>query len=286
MHYQTHHLRFDLANIKTTNMLIPNISRQTYNLANQCAIALWNGINYETGKKQLISDSALLQMFAIKTHRNVKYGVPMSYSLNEISILLKVTKLSHHIDPLTVDLSTGKMCLNQTVTSYAMGNNPKGRFFRYQLGAVLSDILGRSFSTKKYVIRNGQRIRTQNNKTTLASRLLFFTVPNLQCFNLNDKVAKSLQLKYKKASLFNEEYCEAFATLLDRDWHILSNFTMPTVTNEISQTIWNEAFNGCWWQRRVLDLAVLLHFNLISATYIRNYFSLAKPKLPPLFKKA
>lgn len=267
-------------------MHIPNINRQTYELAHLCATAIWNGVNYETGKKQLVSDAYLLQNFGVKFIKAKLTGSLITYSVDEISEFLKVAKLRYHINPLTVDLFNGNRCLNTSILTYATQQaNKKINFLKYQVGATMSENLGRHFSTKRYVIRNGKRIRTRNNKTTLASRLLFFTVPSEQCFNLNEDVAQHLQLKGKTALTFNSEYCEAFATLLDRDWHILSNLKMPLKNNEISPIVWQEAYAGCWWQRRVLDLAVLIHFRIINATFIRNYASLSKPKLPNLFKK-
>jgi hypothetical protein len=267
-------------------MRIPNISRQTYDLANLCAISLWNGTDYETGKKQLVSDAYLLQKFGIKFINAKINNSLMSFSLDEISEFIKVAKLRHRINPLSVDLFNGNRCLNTSILTYATQQSHRRlNTLKYEVGATMSENLGRHFSTKRFVIRNGKRIRTRNNKTTLASRLLFFTVPSEQCFNLNEDVAKNLYLKGKTALTFNREYCEALATLLDRDWHILSNFKMPLKNNDISPIVWNEAYKGCWWQRRVLDLAVLLHYKLASPIFTSTYSILVKPKLPNLFKK-
>jgi hypothetical protein len=266
-------------------LLIPNISRITYDIANECAICLWNGIDYESGNEQLVSDAYLLDIFGSKFIRAKVHKSTIFYTLDEVSKFIKVAKLSHHINPNSVDISTARKSLNNTVMSYAIRNkNQRYGIVEHKVGALLADNLGRHFASKRFVIRNGKRIRTQNNKTTLASRLLFFTVPSQQIFNLNEDIALALQLNGKRASKFNDEYCYAFATLLDRDWHILSNFKMPIRTKEISQSVWNEAYYGCWWQRRVLDLAVMLHFKIINATYVKSYFGLSKPKLPFLFK--
>ncbi len=266
-------------------MLIPNISRVTYDIANKCAICLWNGIDYESGNEQSLSDAHLLEIFGSKFIRAKSTKSQIFYTLDELSKFIKVAKLSHHISSNTVDISTARKSLNNTVKTYAIRKkNQRYGIVEYKVGALLADNLGRHFASKRFVIRNGKRVRTRNNKTTLASRLLFFTVPSQQIFNLNEDIALSLQLNGRRASIFNEEYCNAMATLLDRDWHILSNFKLPIKTKEISQAVWDEAYFGCWWQRRVLDLAVMLHFKIINAKYVKNYFGLSKPKLPPLFK--
>lgn len=46
---------------------------------------------------------------------------------------------------------------------------------------------------------------------------------------------------------------------------LLKNLDMPNPT-VLSENIWMAANKGGWWQRRVLDLALLLHFGLVSAT--------------------
>jgi hypothetical protein len=61
--------------------------------------------------------------------------------------------------------------------------------------------------------------------------------------------------------IFNKYLCDG----LQLNNVLLKKLEMPKTT-VLAEDIWTEAKKGDWWQRRVLDLALLLHFGLVSAT--------------------
>ena len=100
-------------------------------------------------------------------------------------------------------------------------------------------------------------------RVSLASRVLFFAVPEMLFFNFSKGLNRAMifQIQPQKAiPIFNREL---FDGLLRNDV-LLSRCLMPQPKILSTQT-WNAANTNGWWKRRVLDIALLLHFKVAYA---------------------
>ena len=75
---------------------------------------------------------------------------------------------------------------------------------------------------------------------------------------------------HKLADKFKAELVAAFHDKMQNDWGTLKSYQMPYWTPEINADTWKLACSGGWWQRRVLDVAVLLELRLATAAYTRQ----------------
>ena len=249
---------------------IQNISPQTYKLADECARLLWTGINFSNGRSQT-SDAKLLDIFGRPFQNCVANKRVIKFSLKQYKILVKTTNLNRYQKVESSELKNIWFCIVNSLSPMYKSNSHMGKgmrkseqsaIYNLELGAAIAKILG------------------QGNKTTTASRILFFLIPDRNLFNLNEKLAAKLNLP-KGSKNFNYPLCREIQKVLIRDWSILKNFTMPMRTSEVHEEIWELAAKGGWWQRRVLDIAILLHFNIASANYAKRIYSLRNiPKKP------
>ena len=88
-------------------------------------------------------------------------------------------------------------------------------------------------------------------------------------FNCNGELATKLKIIRPNAH-FTAVFQTVMQNALNRDIRILRKYTMPPPRKTlISPQIRNHAEQGGWWHRRVLDLAILIHYNLDNTTYAR-----------------
>jgi len=252
-------------------MPIPPITKQTYDLANQCALLLWHGINYENGDRQRLSDASMLELLSGKFLKSIQTKKYTNISKQNYRDILLATGLAFHFRGVKLNTVEANRTLFNDIVSIYKSRKFNGHFIsKYAYAAQFNALLGEALAKPK----------PSGNKITLASRVLFFTIPSELGFNLSEKVARKLNLKGTAPS-YSMQYCEEFSKALIRDWKQLSSYKMPCRTTEISQIVWNDAYDNGWWQRRILDLAVLLHFKVVSATYAKqSYVKLNKPKKP------
>ena len=92
---------------------------------------------------------------------------------------------------------------------------------------------------------------------------MFFAYPDFPVYNFSDALSESLNLqKRPQAAIpyFNEIMAQGMIT----NKALLSKTVMPLPTS-ISLALWKKAEKNGWWKRRVLDLALLLHFGCMTA---------------------
>jgi hypothetical protein len=129
-----------------------------------------------------------------------------------------------------------------------------------------------------YVRAGGKQLVSVNIKTNagyrvpLSSRIMFFALPNLPIANLSNGLAKALNLP-TRAEYAVHPFYQIFCAGLLLNQNLLKIYSMPESNGILDGHVYSVVKNSNWWQRRVLDIALLLKFNVTSATF-------PLPKLP------
>lgn len=238
---------------------IQKFSKAELDEADLCARALWYGISFETGKK-VISDAWLLDAFATPF-----YNIPISGSYSnatdiDVKELVKACKLyatfrdtnkQHYLAGLNV-------VAQQIYPIYSNWLHKAGGLSREGYGALAVSKLSDGLA-----MRNPLSNRPVPHRTVLASRLMFFIAPTMQCFNMNNSIALKYGLQSRPYA-YRDEYCSLMYDGLMNNWSLLKNYKLPDCTNELTNDTWQKLIESDWWQRRVLDIAVLIKNGLTN----------------------
>lgn len=241
---------------------VPKFSANELALAEVCAIDLWNGFDYQTGKECDVSDEDLLVMFATPTFAMYK-STRTRQTLTELDMreLIRVAQLKALFrSTQTTDFQGAISAYRATALAVYSGWKKKrlklANNYDYATQAILD------WSVK--FVNNTSASLNGNHRVPLACRILFFAMPDMMVFNFSNGLAKKMRFQSRPQAaipIFNKYLCDG----LNVNQVLLKNLKMPEPTS-LAKDIWTEANKGGWWQRRVLDLALLLHFGLVSAT--------------------
>lgn len=229
---------------------LPKIKTSTYKLAHECCLQLWHGIDYSTGASQT-SDAALLENWAGHFQRALNKNISTRYTLDDLKNLTHTAKLSHYLRINNNIKKQMNACISTGIKSLYGQKNIGSNVYFAALGSALAARLG------------------VGTKIVVASRILFFVLPDRCTFNLNEKVAAKLKM-HSLPSKFVTPLVIEIHSKLNKDWNRLKKFNMPYVTSEISEDVWQIACNAGWWQRRVLDVAILLELGLVTGAYTKK----------------
>lgn len=246
-----------------THITVPKFSAAQIALAEVCATELWNGYDYKTGKELSVSDEDLLIMFATPTFAMYKsIGTKQTFTELDIRELIRVANLkSLYRSEQPTDFQGAVDSYRTTaLTIYSVWKNNTlalANPYDYATQATLGWSV--TFVNNTGVSPNG------NHRVPLTCRILFFAMPDMMVFNFSNGLAiKKMHLQSRPQdaiSHFNKYLYEG----LKLNMALLKNLDMPKPTR-LDDDIWLAANKGGWWQRRVLDLALLLHFGLASST--------------------
>ncbi len=238
---------------------VPKFSKYKLKIAELCAIEAWNGIDYQTGKKMVIGDEELLKKFSASFLHLVKRKTKKSV-INEslIRILIKVAKMKAlYRSTNPTDFNRGIRCLKNDITTLYKNyikNKAPLLPIDYSIKAVLE--LGEKFPKKnKKISING------NFRIPLATRVLFFTIPNMPFFNFSDGLAKKMNFQSRPQAAI-PFFMKKLQKGLEKN-KSLYKMTLPPST-ELKRNFYNKIKKTDWWQRRVLDLALLFHFKIFK----------------------
>ena len=240
---------------------VPRFTMTEMALAEHCALLLWHGTDYETGKTMEVSDAEFLAEYAMACDQ--KRRNPQSpFQIDETSLrrLIRVGKLKamyRSTNPL--DFANGLAVLESLVQQY----------HRLLMGSMaLSDSdfaeqialdFGRSFVTWTRVpTRNG------NYRLAFASRILTYSFPLLPIFNFSNGVASKLRFQSRPQAAL-PHYFKELANGLVTNQQVIASLTPPHEPAGMSVTMWQGIIAKGWWQRRVLDIALLLHLGITKA---------------------
>lgn len=250
---------------------IPILSDSLLRLADLCARELWVGTNFITGKPQQytpkkisnqssnasepvnLSDERLLAMFALPFYSSAKVHGQK----------IKVPLPLHHIDPYFVHVAGLNATKNPPTQGILDGislllSSLSSDYKSYISGkSKMSSVEKAAAYTSELVEAFGEI--SEISHRALAFRILFFAIPDFPCFNYSVEIIKALKLSPTDPKFFSK-----FTDTLDRgyqiNWERLNQYEMPLPTH-LDPKIWMLARNHGWWQRRIYDLALLIHFS-------------------------
>jgi hypothetical protein len=239
---------------------VPKFSAYQVKLAELCALDLWNGIDYETGKEMEVSDEELLVDFAVPFQLMIKNPATTN-GITEASIrrLIRVAKLKALFrSTQPTDFLAGiKTITNQVVPIYKDWKNKKVKLTPIGYGLKATIDLGAGFVTNPNPTKRG------NYRVPLASRLLFFAVPDMLVFNYSNALSEAM-LFQKRPQDAIPFFMESLQQGLIVNKVLFGKLKMPP-PKLLGTVMWKRVNQFKWWHRRVLDLALLLHFGVVSA---------------------
>ena len=241
---------------------VPKFTLPQLVLADLCAREIWYGISYETGKELEASDEELMYFFAspvFKLYSNPK--TRQRFTELDIRLLIRSARLKALFQTSNgTNFKKGIAAFKSTAFKTYKGWKTGTLQLAAETYATKATLdWGMSFVDNPFAGSvNG------NHRVALANRILFFALPDMLVFNFSDALKKKMQLQSRpQAALphFNKLLHEG----LIKNNKLLALFDMPPPT-VLSDTVWTAARNAGWWQRRVLDLALLLHFSVTTTT--------------------
>jgi hypothetical protein len=227
--------------------------------ADWCARALWHGISFEKVGK-ITSDAWLLDAFATPF-----YNIPLTNTYNgvtdlDVHELIKACKLyatfrdtnkQHYRSGLSVVASTIHPIYTNWLHKSGLSNDAYGALAVHKLSDALA-------------LRNPNSVKPNPHRTVIASRIMFFLAPTMPCFNMNNTIALNYGLQSRPYA-YRDEYCRLMYDGLLANWNLLKTYSLPNCTHELTYETWQKINESDWWQRRVLDIAVLIKNGLTSA---------------------
>jgi hypothetical protein len=224
---------------------------QTIRLANICAEACWYGINFKNLKiNQLTSDESLMKYFAepMFVHgKNVATFNPDIFT-DKVSDLITVCglgmlRLGFHRISINAAIATIK---NQIHPMFDGVRSASIRQTRSQPSNAISHL------------SSGMVTQPNYHQIILASRILFFNVPNIRIYNISSALARNLNLRGRPVN-YHHLFRERMDKYLSYNRTQLSRHSLPPPSH-LDKRVWDQINQTDWWQRRVLDLALLIHF--------------------------
>jgi hypothetical protein len=231
---------------------IPKFTATEITRANLCAQALWYGINFDTGNKQL-SDADLMSFLAkyFYTYQRTKKRANPDIFEKEIKLLINTCGLAIMYRSLAkMDIKKGIDAMyNDVYPIYKKSLKNPNRTSTY---IEAMDCL--------WKLSKGFIINPKYNCLGLSSRIMFFLSPNLRTFNMNREIAIRYGLQVNPAVHY-PAYFELFNTGLITNRAQLTRHKMPPMRGALDMKTWQTAARTDWWERRVLDIAVLLRLS-------------------------
>ena len=240
---------------------VPSFTSTELDIANDCAVLLWNGISFETGKKT-VADEELMSYFS-EPVRHVATG----YTSN-----VKFSRLELHSLVITAGLKA--MLRKQHEISYPQFES----FLDSNHQHMATEIAAAKTEDEKfaimaqYVRTGGKQLVDVNVKTNagyripLSSRIMFFAFPDLPVANLSSGLAKALNLP-SRAEYAVRPFYNIFCAGLQLNRNLLQTYSMPNSNGILDSHVYSSAKQSDWWQRRVLDIALLLKFRVTAPVF-------------------
>lgn len=246
---------------------VPLFSKTELDIANDCAVLLWNGISFETGK-ETTSDETLMSYFSIPVFDFISaQATHVTFDKDELHELIIVAGLKAMFRKKN-ELSYPQFETFLTRTLQHLHNDIKLAKTDAEKWAV----------TGEYVREGGKQLVDINVKTNagyrvpFSSRILFFAMPTVPIANLSNGLAKALNLP-SRAEYAVRPFYQIFSTGFAKNQQLLKSYKMPKSRGILDDNVYSQAAQSDWWQRRVLDIALLLKFNVASK-------GLNLPKIP------
>jgi hypothetical protein len=279
---------------------VPNFSEAAIYIADICARESWIGNSYTNGKpivpnnslnfesigedgevieticRDHVSDEGFVIIYATELFQRAQiidlpdWRKKSTINFYNLERLIKAAELSSAINTKRnkTDVDQGLNFLkNELVDRYRIWSR---RHHKEPQRHIARDMVI-DLSNQLNIYDNGEYI---GNQPALASRLLNFGFPDLGVYNFSQTIRLGLKLSSPDVQEVLIDYYKLLDEGYRRNWNTLAKFTMPP-SQAMSQTVWQRAYNGGWWQRRVYDLALKMYFSDKGS----NYFPQFSPKV-------
>ena len=241
-------------------LLVPKLTPYEIKLGELCALDLWEGINYQTGE-HITRDELFLTNF----------GTPAASLYSGRRSVLNVAVKDFHHFVIVAGLKNQYQTANGTdlakgIASFQSAVIP---FYKSWKGNTTTqssvDLVTQAvLEWSPYFVKNPNTgSKVGNHRISLACRFLFYAFPDFPVYNFSEALSKALNLQ-KRPQAALPYFNEALALGMTTNKYLLSKTTMPQPTIT-SLALWKRAEKNGWWKRRVLDLALLLHFKCVTA---------------------
>jgi hypothetical protein len=205
-----------------------------------------------------ISDAQCLKLFSSAFY--AKASNPQSNYLideSDIRALIRAARLYPMYrarDP--IDFAKGLASLQKSAKIYCDVKSGKLQMTLFQLAEDLTLLTGKEFVTSV-------AIQSPNipYRIPLATRILSYSIPDLPIFNLSTGIKDALRLR-GDAQTFVPVFYSLLNAGMTNNSATLSKLQTPPPLEGLQNTGWVGAIAAEWWQRRVLDLALLLYFSV------------------------
>jgi hypothetical protein len=237
---------------KSTEPIILALSKNDFDIADACARELWRGYNY-TDDYLTISDEVFMSWFGSPFIKLQKiHASSLHIQADQVDQFISVIKMRDNRINKTLDIENGLITLkNICQKDYANWKKiTKKQNGGLKLATNSVKILGES------LFRQNARLR-QGRFFLLASRILFFAAPDLPIFNISEKVSDAFGIKSVTTEKSLIKFNSNMHANLQHYWQDLLGYKMPFSVNFFDDEHWMIAKDGGWWQRRVLDLAIM-----------------------------
>jgi hypothetical protein len=180
------------------HLSVPLLSPYAIKLAELCAIDLWHGVDYETGKTMDASDDELLQTFYMPIKRMYLRGTAANTIVeDDVRLIIKQGKLKAlYRSHLPLDFNKGLSAIKtHCLPTYKGWRNGTMQLTPTGYATKTTLDLGISFvQTTKAPTTNG------NYRVPLATRILFYAMPDMLMFNYSNALGKALNLQSRPQS--------------------------------------------------------------------------------------
>lgn len=234
----------------TVKKSVPKFTPLQIKIADLCARELWRGSKY-TSDIETDSDEILMSLLHTPFYK-LSNKISKSYKLShqELDKFTKAADLRRLVNLGNVNRQKGldsiRLDIGKKYRKWL--KNPNKTFTTEPPDAIKK--LGEEFFKKSKIKKTGNHI-------ALASRILFFAIPDMTFFNYSNSIAKELGFSINNPSVIIHDYHQTLEKGLDLNWDELIKYEMPLSHIELPDSLWETARNNGWWQRRVLDLALL-----------------------------
>jgi hypothetical protein len=236
---------------------VPLFTAYEIKLAELCAKALWEGIDFRTNELAEISDELLLNNFHVSFQSLVKRpALPSLITEFDLRRLIRVCELkAMYRSTLPLDFAMGISGIKTIVVPLykaSTRNNPKID----RQSASIKSLLNLSLAW----VNNPNKSLNGNYRVPLSTRVLFFCAPEMLIFNFSNELARRMNLQTRpQAALtyFNKLLIDG----MELNKLLLNELKIPE-RSSLSEVNWNNIKNTDWWQRRVLDIALINKFGV------------------------
>ena len=240
---------------------VPRFTMKEILLANDLAVLQWNGFDYVSGKKGT-SDYEVLAAFSDELRKALTNGVLMPhFPQSDIDNLIKVCRLK------TVLLRKSELDYGQMMAFLQRNYAP------YYSSALTKKFAGPSLhSTNRFLIDasasvvNQNLLKSKGHRVSLMSRMLFFAAPECLIFNFSHPLAiESLGFPLP-AQVGYRPFSAEMLRGIRKNWRYLKRLNVPLDFNGQKLQDIIGIYDTHWWARRVLDIALLIHFKIFKPT--------------------